>query len=139
MSDRPDGDRPNLFDTRRFAGLAGGEQVLNVGFSSDLPLCDFCAGTGASMYFPVREFEILHPQMRASHGVVSGDRFYADPECGELFDAGQLGALRKRYVAVNGEPPSDMAIALWRGAREHRQGDPAHFPAGTNPEKDRKA
>ena len=40
--------KPNLFDTRRFTGPAQGDQIISVGFSSDVPLCDFCAGGPAS-------------------------------------------------------------------------------------------
>ncbi|GAA3467481.1 hypothetical protein GCM10018965_020340 [Nonomuraea roseola] len=71
------------------------------------------------MYFQVAEFEIVHPQIRADRGLVSGDRFYACQPCGTLFDAGKLGGLRKRYTEVQGKWYDSPE---YRRAREIREG-----------------
>ncbi|MEU4331464.1 hypothetical protein [Nonomuraea dietziae] len=132
-----DSQQPNLYDSLPFAGVEEGSQVVKVGLNTGTPLCDFCSAVQAVVYFPVAEFEIVHPDMTGNMAVVSGDRFYACDPCAVLFDAGKLGGLRRRYAELQHGAPSDAAVALWLGAKNHRQGGPVTFEPGTNPEKDR--
>ncbi|GAA2411103.1 hypothetical protein GCM10010404_81270 [Nonomuraea africana] len=132
-----DSQPPNLFDTVPFAGVKDGDQVIDIGLSTETPVCDFCSADPAVVYFPVEEFEIVHPGLIQGMAVVSGDRFYACGPCAELFEAGKLGGLRRRYTSLQQSAPSDSAVALWLGAKNHRQGDPVTFQPGTNPEQGR--
>ncbi|WP_327046030.1 hypothetical protein OG320_30885 [Microbispora sp. NBC_01189] len=124
---------PIPFGTRAWQPQAG-DRVIDVGRAGRSgSICGFCAKETATMYFCVKEFEIVHPQL-TSVGVLSGDRFYACGPCGELFDAGDIAGLKRRYALVQGHAPDSAAIALLVGARTHREGPPVVVAPGTDPE-----
>ncbi|WP_162688720.1 MULTISPECIES: hypothetical protein [unclassified Streptomyces] len=90
-------------------------------------ICDFCAGVGPVVYYEVTEFGLGG----AGGTWLSGDRFYACPQCRALVDADDWKGLRE-WIGPKQLTQATRMILM--GFRQHRQGEAVEFEPGTNPE-----
>jgi hypothetical protein len=90
-------------------------------------ICDFCAGTGPTVYYEVTEFGLSG----LGGTWLSGDRFYACARCRTLVDAGDWKGMRDWIGPKQFNQGTRMILM---GFRQHRQGEAVEFEPGTNPE-----